>query len=702
MRISHRVTDKFNKNLFGWLLLILVLTTAVYFPLVQNDFLKTWDDNRYILENPHIKALNFDQFITFFTIYFDGHYHPLTLLSLAVDYQIDGLNPIVFHISNLLLHLLNTIMVFWFVYLLLRKRTLVVPLVTSLLFGISTMHVESVAWATERKNVLFAFFYLASLITYLYYVNNKKSIFLLGSMVLFLMSLFSKAMALPLCFMILAIDYFYGRNLLNRNLWLEKVPFFLLAIAFGIVSILAQKSTWGEDLSQVHYTFWERSLFASWAFATYVIKLIVPIKLSGFYPYPASVDNLVILKGLAAVIGIFSILFWFIKTFRKNSFFHFGIIFFCFNIFLLLKLFEVPAGDYILADRYAYIPSIGLYLVVGVYYDRLLQKGLMVKRAVRVIFIILVLFLSIQTLNRVAVFSDDVTFYSNILQNYPNAGVAYTNRGAILKKQGRLNEALKDFNAVIQLGDAGYREYSNRGNTYLEIGEYQKAKSDLQHAVKLNTKSVQVLASFAYAQLQSNDYPGAIKTYDQVIKAQPNFPEAYLNRGTAKFSTGDLNGALEDYSKTIQLDSESVNAYFNRGLIRVNMGELAGAIHDFRQAISLKPDHAQAYSNLGVAYSKRGEMNKAFESYAQAIKIRPNYFDAYLNRGIDYYSDKKFDEALADLNKSISINNRVGASYYFRGLVLLNQHKSAGCEDLHRALQLGFGMASEKIKLYCK
>jgi len=702
MRISHNVTGKFNKNLFGWLLLILVLTTAVYLPLLQNDFLKTWDDNRYILDNPHIKALNFDQLIAFFTMYFDGHYHPLTLLSLAVDYQIDGLNPTVFHMSNLLLHLMNTILVFWFVYLLLRKRSLVVPLVTALLFGISTMHVESVAWATERKNVLFAFFYLISLITYVYYLNNKKSIFLLGSMVLFLMSLLSKAMALPLCFVILAIDYFYGRNPLNKKVWLEKVPFFFLAIAFGIVSILAQKSTWGEDLSQIHYTFLERSLFASWAFANYVIKLIVPVKLSGFYPYPASVDNLVILKGLAAIIGIFSILFWFIKTFRKDSFVHFGIFFFFSNIFLLLKLFEVPAGDYILADRYAYIPSIGLYLVVGVYYDRLLQKGLIVKHGVRVVFIILVLFLSIQTLNRVAVFADDVTFYSNILQNYPNAGVAYTNRGAIYKKQGRLNEALKDFNAVIQLGDAGYREYSNRGNTYLDIGEFQKAKSDLQRAIRMNTKSVQVLASYAYAQLQSNDYPGAIKTYNKVIKVQPNFTEAFLNRGTAKFSMGNLNGALDDYSRTIQLDSGSVNAYFNRGLVRVNMGELAGAIDDFRQAIILKPDHAEAYSNLGVAYSKRGEMKKAFESYAQAIKIRPNYFDVYLNRGIDYYSEKKFDKALADLNKSISINNRVGASYYFRGLVLLNQHKSGACEDLHRALQLGFGMASEKIQLLCK
>ena len=694
--------NSLNIPLPAVLALILVFVAVLYWPVISNDFLRTWDDNRYILDNPHIKTLDGGGIAHLFTIYYDGHYHPLTLLSLAIDYQVNGDDPLVFHLTSLFLHLANTFLVFWFLYLLLNKKNKLVPLLAALLFGVATMHVESVAWASERKNVLYAFFYLSSLIAYIYYCTARRPLYLVVSVSFFLLSLLSKAMALPLCVALPVIDLYLGKDLRSKRVWLEKVPYFILAVVFGVVSVLAQKSTWGEDLSQVQYAFWERILFASWAFVNYAFKLIVPVKLSGFYPYPMETDILVILRGLFSVAVALGVVFWFIKTVRKFSIFHFGALFFIINIFLLLKLFEVPAGDYILADRYAYIPSIGLFLMVAAGFERLSGKAGNIRKVSFAGIFLLVAFSSFQTQWRVRVFENDQRFYTNVLKHYPTSRVAYTNRGALYKEKGRYRAALKDFNAAIALGDAGYREYSNRGNTYTALGEHRKALVDLERAVRLKPDDGAVLASYAFALLSTGDYRSAIDTYDRVVKLVPDRSEYFQNRGTAKYSVGDLNGAVSDFTTAANLDGRNVDAFFNRGLAWINLGRLEEAIADLQMTLSLDPDHTMAHSNLGVAYSRSGQMKLAIESYGKALALQPDFFDAYLNRGIDYFTMTAYEEALQDLDKAISINPSVGASYYFRGLVFLALNQPGACDDFQRALQRGFKQAAGQLSRHCK
>jgi len=699
---SKRIPELRKIKTSGLLVLVLVVTFLVYLPLFNNDFLMTWDDDRYIIENPHIKELSFTKTFDLFGLYYDGHYHPLTLLSLAIDYQVDELNPKVFHTTNLIFHLANTLLVFWLVFLLVKRKSLVVPFVTSMLFGISTMHVESVAWGAERKNVLYAFFFLASLISYIHYLNNRKLLPLIISIFLFGLSLFSKAMALPLCFTLLAVDYFFDRKLLSKKALLEKAPYFALAILFGIISVQAQKSTWGEDLSQVDYPFYERIFYASWAFVAYLFKLIIPVKLAGLYPYPKEFSGMFVVKSFVALLAALASVYWFIKTFRKKSFLQFGYLFFVINVFLLLKLFDVPAGDYIMADRYAYIPSIGLFIIGGVFLDKFMDRSVMVKRGSQVLFVLLVIFISIQTLQRVTVFKTDEDFYTDIIEKYSGVGVAHTNRGAILREQGRIREAIKDFDAAIKSGNKGYREYSNRGVMYMESGEFNKALPDLQKAVNLNPYNIQVMASYGFALLQTGNFTQSINVFNEVLKLQPDHAEALSNRGTARYSTGDLEGAIGDYTKALEIKPEYNNAYFNRGLARINTNELVGAIADLEKAIDINPENAEAYSNLGVAHSRSGNMTKAFDCYSRAIEINPVYFEAYLNRGIDYFFTQAYDQSLNDLNKAIEINSQLGASFYFRGRVKIALNQSDACDDFNQALQLGFRMASDKIKEHCK
>jgi len=533
-----------------WLILIASVTFLVYIQLFNNDFLKTWDDNRYILENPHIKDFQLNQLPEIFTLYYDGHYHPLTMISLALDQKVDGMNPKVFHFTNLLLHIINTLLVFWFVFILLKKKNTFVPFFTSLLFGIATIHVESVAWATERKNLLYTLFFLASLIFYLRYLLHGKKTFYVLALIMFVFSLFSKVTAVSLSVSLLAIDYFYNRPFTSVRVWVEKIPFLLLSLLFGIIAVWAQKSSWGTDLSQEHHAFFERVLYASYAFVAYVGKTIIPYKLSGFYPYPGNAGSIILIIGGISLIPIAGIIWYLFKRFKKPDSFIFAMWFFILNIFLLLKLFEVPAGDYILADRYVYVASIGIFLLLGLLLDQWRKKKGIHLYLVSGIVTLYILSISFQTLNRVSVWQNDEKFYTDVIEKYDNAKVAYTNRGSIYRERGKINEALSDFNQAIRIGPATYKDYSNRGVINTDLGNYSKAIEDFRRSISLNAGNLDVLSSYAYACLQVGDFSKSVEIYTRVIEARPSDYEALTNQGTAFYSMNQLNEAIRANHKT--------------------------------------------------------------------------------------------------------------------------------------------------------
>jgi tetratricopeptide (TPR) repeat protein len=682
-----------------WILMILAIVTIVYIPVLQNGFLKTWDDNRYVLENKYIQDLSPGSVIKMFTIYYDGHYHPLTLLSLATDYKIGGLNPKPYHITSLILHLINVILVFGFVYLLFRRQNLLVPIIVSLLFGINTMNVESVAWVSERKNLLYSMFFFASLIAYLKYLELNKKWFYVLSVVFFIFSILSKSMAISLAATLILIDLYNKRNVFSRSVVLEKLPFFLLAFTFGVVAVFAQKSSWGEDLSQVHYSFFERILFGGYAFVMYVVKAIIPFRNSGFYPYPELSGSIIFLYILLtlSVAGIFVFTVYF---FRKYQQFTFGILFFCINIFLLLKIFEVPAGDYIMADRYAYIPSVGILMLLGIGLTNLMERKPVLKKFGFGILILYTMFLSLQTFNRISIWKDDISFYTDILSKFPEAEVAYTNRGALRKENHDLDGALTDFNKAIQLGKSDYKSFSNRGAVYLDMGEYTKAVADYQQAIKFKPNHPQILADYGFAQMRTGDLTGALESFNRSLNLKNFNPEVYVNRGTTYYNLGKFQNAVSDYDIALKQNPGYVNAYFNRGLSKLMMNNLEGAVSDFTAVLNLDPDHVEAWSNLGIAWSRQNDINKALECYGEAIRLKPSYFEAWLNRGIDKYYINDFPGAINDLNQAIQLNSSLVPAYYLRGLVLLKTGSSA-CDDLKKALDLGFNQAANALKLAC-
>ena len=694
---------KLNFRRWGfWIFGILLLVLLVYIPLHQNGFLVSWDDNRYIIDNPYIRSLDLESITQSFEIYYDGHYHPLTLISLAFDYNFFELNPSGYHATNLIFHLFTTFLVFLFVFLLFQKKERTIPLVTALLFGISTMNVESVAWASERKNLLFATFYLLSLILYIRYIKTERVSIYFVALVLFVCSLLSKAMAIPLVITLFLIDYFFSRSLLSRKVLLEKLPFLLTAIVFGVISIFAQKSSWGEDLSQEQVSIFERILFSGYAYLTYIFKLIIPYKLSGFYPYPQEVSMFLIFRNIIFVlvsIGIVGVAIYFRNKIKTVTF---GLLFFSVNIVLLLKTFDVPAGDYIMADRYVYVASIGIFILIAAGYKYLISNSILLKRIGISMLVLYVLFLSLQTFNRNSVWKDDITFYTDIISKYPYAEVAFTNRGAVRKENHQYTKALADFNKAIQLGKNDFKAFANRGAVYSDLGQFDKAVIDFKKATSFNSGNPGILASYGFAQLQTGDFRGAINTLNQSLIIQEFNPEAYTNRGTAKFSLGDFTGAIADYEVASTQDPDYLNAIFNRGLANINAGNYQSAIEDLNMAVSIDPNHFESYSNMGIAWSKLGDFQKAFDNYDKAIEVNPNYFEAWLNRGIEKFYLKNYEGSINDLTKAIEINPNLAPAYYFRALILLRSNKQASCVDLNKAVNLGFNAALSLLNQHCK
>ncbi|MBN1340982.1 MAG: tetratricopeptide repeat protein [Bacteroidales bacterium] len=676
-----------------------LLTFLVYIPLFRNNFISSWDDDRYILNNPHIMSLDAGAISGMFSTYYDGHYHPLTLVSLAFDFAIAGKDPVIFHFHNLLLHLINTLLVFFLVKRLSKSSRNIIPGVAALLFGISAMHVESVAWAAERKNLLFSAFFFGSLLLYLKYISSHKLNLYVASLALFLLSLLSKASALTLAPTVLLIDYFAGRNLLSRKVMAEKAPFFLLAITAGLVAILAQKHTWGENLSQNYYPFAERLFYAGKALTLYAVKLFVPAGLSAFYPY----TEISVVTGVAYTALAAGMIFFALLLLKKSPIVGFGIMFFFINISLLLKLFEVPAGDYFMADRYSYAASAGLFLIAGYGVDRLLNSGKILRIVVLGLLGIYFLMVFLHTMNRVTLWKTDESFYSDIIDKYPDESVAYLNRGAYRKENGNLRGALADFSAVIRHTPGNYKGYANRAAVYLQLSDNEKAAKDYMKAVKLRPGRDELYGSLGLALLRQGDYREALTRLDTAILLNPSVPEYYNNRGNAWYAAREYQKAIADYSLAILKDSLYANALFNRGIAFLNLNNLVQAETDFSEAIRLNPRNAEAFMNRAIVWSRQGAPEKAFADYDKAIAIHPGYTEAYLNRGVDLYRSGKLNEALDDLNKTLSLNPNLAPAYYFRGLTLIALgKKEQGCNDITTASNSGFYPALSELTILCK
>jgi len=541
-----------NKK-FLWLATILMLTCIAYFPVFTNEF-TNWDDNIFVTSNELIRSFSLSNMLTWFTKPFVGQYQPFVLLSFALDYSINGYNPLIFHITNLLLHLVNTFLVFRFIDLLFKNTF--VALLTSLLFGIHTLNVESVSWITERKNVLFTLFYLWSLIWYLKYLDKNEFKHFLFTLLLFVFALMSKSAAVTLPVVLILIDYLYKRDQLKKLIVFEKFPFFALSLFVGIFTIIAHHQ-YGALGNATGYPFFMRALISAKALIFFFEKLLLPIHLSAYYPLPTNLKNII----PELIIGFFLVYALilgavFISFKKKNGFVFFGLVFFIIN----LSLFIIPAGVPVLTtDRYAYVPFIGIFVIIsyGLYF--LITRYSKLKIFGMLIFTVFILLLCILTFKQSKIWHDSITLWNNVINTTGETSFPLMKRGIAYRHLNDFEKALNNFNASIELNNKYPVVYENRGYIYLLQKDYEKAAFDFEQALKMDPRSAYALRNLGLVELNLGNYKNALANLNQSLDIEPDNAYALKTRGKIYIALNQTDNACSDLQRSIALGLSEVN-----------------------------------------------------------------------------------------------------------------------------------------------
>lgn len=582
-------------------LLLFTATLLLYNTVSHNPFINC-DDDRYITENPYIRSgLNWTTVKWALTSSGQaGFWHPLTWLSHALDISLFGLNPTGHHFVSLLFHCFNAVLVF----LLLTRATkrFWTSLIVAAFFAVHPLNVESVAWAAERKNVLSAFFFLATLGAYGWYSVKPEWKRYLAVAGLFACALASKPMAVTLPFALLLLDYWpLGRigqsdssNGISANhsilsLIAEKIPLFVMSAAASVITVIAQKAA-GATRSGPDFSFAIRLANAVISYATYVWKLFWPAHLAPIYPHPG--DTLAVWQiGLSAafLLGVTAGVFL-----SRQKYLIVGWLWFLGNLFPTIGLIQV--GDQAMADRFAYISEIGLLVMVVWGAAEVLDslKAGIVWRAIPVGVALVVL--SIGTYRQTGYWHSNYDLWSHTLAVTTNNFVAEDNMGGALILLGKEDEARLHFIAASNINP---KDPMSR----LNLGAFDQTHNRLADAVY--------------------EYKTVIRlTIEPHIQAQ-----AYANLGAAQHKLGAVAEAKADFEQSVHLNPDQLNGWLGLGLVAQEQGRFGDAITDLLHSVELQPT-AEGYFYLGQSLAHDGQIPKARIAYQQSLQISPDFVEA--------------------------------------------------------------------------
>lgn len=642
-----------------WILLPVLLTFILYLPSLQNDFVPNWDDGGYVLEYEPIQHINTENLKEIFTSFYKGNYHPLTTTIYAAVYAINGENAFGFHLLNLLLHCANVWLVFLVIRGIFKKRAL--AFWVALIFGIHPMHVESVAWISELKDVLYTFFYLLSLLAYLRFQSSRHTPNLLLSLFFFLLSLLSKSAAVTLPLVILLIDYFRNTRI-NLRYLLEKIPFFLLAGIFGFVAIFSQgKQGAIQDLTPL-YGIIDRVFIVSYAFMTYVVKFFAPLNLMAMYPYPGKTDGFFPWEVYAALAGLLATLGFILIAVKRRSIPEWGMLFFMATSILTLQI--IPVGGAVVAERYTYVPYIGLSLIplwfLGIKEGSLFR----IQKWQSWLLLAFSIFLVINTHQRIRVWENGLVLFSDVIEKNPNLPFAYNNRGyAYQKYYNDMDKALADYSTAIRIDSTYYRSLSNRGVVYFNLGNPENAIRDFTRSLRYHPQNEDALLGRANSLSSLGRYANAIPDYDQYLELQPGNAQAWLWRGVAHYNTAAHQEALKNILQSRKLDPQSDEAAYWEALTQKELQQRDAALQAAKEALRINPQRYDAALLAGLVHYEAGAFKDALESFELSTRIQPQYAPAYVNKAAVYAATGDFQRALSNLQKAAALGYPVDKNY---------------------------------------
>ncbi|MFC1477940.1 tetratricopeptide repeat protein [Candidatus Margulisiibacteriota bacterium] len=566
---------------------LIIATLLVYGQVLTHEFIN-FDDDRYIAENRHVqKGLTLENIKWAFTTFHASNWHPVTWLSHMTDIQLYGLNPAGHHFTNLLLHILNTLLLFF----LLSRMTGSIwrSGMVAALFALHPLHVESVAWAAERKDVLSTFFMFLTIWAYVKYTGTKglrdkgtegdvsRNPWYIASLALFALGLMSKPMLVTLPFVLLLLDYWPLNRIRNSDFGFrnsiphsafriphylspflkEKIPFLVLAAASGIVTFIAQQKG-GAVGSMEYYSFILRMANALVAYAGYLIKMFWPFNLAVFYPHPGISPLWQIAGSIILLSGISVFIF---RNRGKMPYLVFGWLWYLLILIPVAGLVQV--GSQAIADRYTYIPLIGIFIMIAWAVPDMLKGWRYRGQAAGIAAGLLIPVLMICSWVQAGYWQNSIVLFKHALAVTTDNGLACYNLGAAL---------------------------SDRGQTEQAIGYFRQA-----------------------------------------LQINPDDDIAYHNLGVALIKQGKLERAIDYLRRSIQINPDYYKTYYNLALALDKQGNLEAAVKHYRRAIQLKPDYTKAYTNLGVIMARQEKMRPAIDYFKRALQIDPGCMPALKN-----------------------------------------------------------------------
>ncbi len=577
--------QKLKQYIQTYPLVFLILLLGIVFPLAYShlfnaDFI-SWDDREYVLENKDVQMFNV---ASFFTKFYVGNYHPLTMINYAIDWKLFGNSAFGYHIENILWHFINSLLVFVVCNKITKSQSAAFAI--SLVFAFHPMQLETIAWIAERKNVLYAFFFLSGIYTYIKYLENKKTVFLVTTFIVFVLAIMSKPSAIIFPLILLLLDWFINKEISKKAL-IQKSGFFVVSIIFSIVTYKAQVV--GNYINTTkHFSLMDKISNAGYALSQYVYKTIVPINLSVIYPYPKTKESSMAL-GFLFLVFLFVLIYKLYKS--KHTILFFGLLFFIINLLLVLQV--VPFGEALTADRYMYLAIIGL----GIMACDVLKRY---KTSLNIVFILLLITLPCLAFKRSSVWKNSITLYEDILKKYPNSYEAQNSLGAEYLITKNYDQALKHINASLNENKNFYKAYYNRGLLYAQTNEFKKGLKDFNACIKLNnyTKAYVARATVYYV---LNDVVKAKKDAECVIQQEPNNVKANYVLATCYDDLNNLDVALSYYNKSINDFTFEPQYYLRRGVLYGKMKKFNECINDIDNCLALNMQNGEAYYWRGVA-----------------------------------------------------------------------------------------------------
>jgi len=567
---------------------VMVFTALIYVRALSNGS-ANFDDDYYLFKNAHIKTFDFEAIKSIFSSFYFSNYHPLTSLTYLIEHQLYGLNPMPYHLFNVILHLLNTLLVYKLIEKLSGKK--LTALLVSALFAVHPMHVESVAWIAERKDVLYTLFYLSALLVYLNYINSKSKIkYYLICLLLFVLSLLSKSAAVTLPVLMLAVDLYKNRKL-SAKMFLEKLPFFALSILFGVLAIVSQETAM--KVLPTTFTFFERIFLFSYTLVFYVVKLIAPFHLSAMHYYPDSATGILPWYYYASLPALILIAWLVIRktSIRRENIF--GICFFLITISVMLQVISV--GNAIVAERYTYVSYIGLFYIGGQWISNIRKESL--KKTMLFFSVFILMLFSFLTWERIGTWKDGIVLFTDVIKKYPDHSDGYYTRGGFKENLKDYQGALRDYNKCIQMSPMHAYCLNSRGLLLFKMNDFQQALRDYNNSILSNPEYDQVYKNRSAVKAVLGNPREALADINKAISMNPEDAESFSTRANIRAMLNDFSGANEDYSLALNKNPKDTTALYNRGLTRFNSKDTAGACEDWRKASELGSNAAGKVCN---------------------------------------------------------------------------------------------------------